>query len=180
MLLAIYIRVSTKKQEAEGYSLEAQERDGKAFAKENNLEYKVYKDVLSGAKSDRNGYQNMLKDIETDKVKAIWINDWDRMARDIIVSENLKRKVIEKGIAFYEKGNFLDFNDEGTDIATTVKGKVAETERKRIKNRLKNGANDRFDEGKKVYPRLYGWEADGYDDTGHSMMSPAFQTGFGG
>ena len=71
--VAIYIRVSTKKQVEEGYSLEAQkERLVKLCETNGYIVYKVYADEgKSGKDTNRPAFQEMMKDMKDKKFNVI-------------------------------------------------------------------------------------------------------------
>lgn len=79
----IYIRVSTEAQEAEGYSLEEQERLCKAAIESKEWEYiRTYTDGgFSGKTVDRPALQEMLKDVKSGMLDAVMIYKLDRLSR---------------------------------------------------------------------------------------------------
>ncbi len=57
----VYVRVSTDKQERDGTSLDAQLADCRRYVRQHNwILGQEYKDVLSGRRADRPGYQALL------------------------------------------------------------------------------------------------------------------------
>jgi site-specific DNA recombinase len=82
---AIYTRVSTDSQaEVEFNSCQAQEEKIKSFVKsqENFLVYKVYSDAgFSGANLERPQLQEMLRDIQENKVNIVIVYKIDRLTR---------------------------------------------------------------------------------------------------
>lgn len=79
----IYVRVSTEAQEAEGYSLEEQERLCKAAIESKEWEYtRTYCDGgFSGKTVDRPALQEMFKDVRNGLVDAVMIYKLDRLSR---------------------------------------------------------------------------------------------------
>ena len=79
----IYIRVSTEAQEAEGYSLEEQERLCKAAIESKQWKYiRTYTDGgFSGKTVDRPALQEMLKDVKSGMLDAVMIYKLDRLSR---------------------------------------------------------------------------------------------------
>lgn len=80
---AIYIRVSTVYQEREGYSIGAQKEKLTAFAKAKDYEiYKTYIDGgMSGAKIERPKLQELIEDIEDNKIDVVLVYKLDRLSR---------------------------------------------------------------------------------------------------
>jgi len=79
----IYVRVSTEAQEAEGYSLDEQERLCKAAIESKEWEYtRTYCDGgFSGKTVDRPALQEMFKDVRSGLVDAVMIYKLDRLSR---------------------------------------------------------------------------------------------------
>lgn len=79
----IYVRVSTEAQEAEGYSLEEQERLCKAAIESKQWKYiRTYCDGgFSGKTVDRPALQELLKDVKAGLVDAVMIYKLDRLSR---------------------------------------------------------------------------------------------------
>jgi DNA invertase Pin-like site-specific DNA recombinase len=78
LLIGIYCRVSTEKQE-DGYSLDLQEAEGIKYATAHGESHKVYRDVESGASAQR--LDKIKKDIEDGRIDALWIINIDRLTR---------------------------------------------------------------------------------------------------
>lgn len=97
----IYTRVSTEKQDMEGYSIEEQERLCKATIESKEMEYvKTFSDPgVSGKTMDRPGLQEMIKAIENSEVDVVVILKLDRLSRsqkdtltiieDILIANNI-------------------------------------------------------------------------------------------
>lgn len=79
----VYTRVSTTEQAVEGYSIEEQERMGKAVIESKGWNYiATYSDPgISGRTMDRPGLQAMIKAIADKEVNAVIIYKLDRLSR---------------------------------------------------------------------------------------------------
>jgi DNA invertase Pin-like site-specific DNA recombinase len=67
-----YVRVSTKEQEEEGYSIPAQRELVEKFCKDRGYKLlKVFQDVESGGKQDRKGFLSMVEYVEKRKVEGV-------------------------------------------------------------------------------------------------------------
>ena len=79
----IYIRVSTEAQEADGYSLEEQERLCKSAIESKEWEYeRTYCDGgYSGKTMERPALQELMADVSAGKVDAVLIYKLDRLSR---------------------------------------------------------------------------------------------------
>lgn len=80
---ALYVRVSTMEQAKEGYSIPAQTSKLKAFAMAKDMVVsKVYTDPgFSGAKLDRPALQEMITDIQKNKIDVVLVYKLDRLSR---------------------------------------------------------------------------------------------------
>lgn len=97
----IYTRVSTEKQDMEGYSIEEQERLCKGIIEAKEMEYvKTYSDPgISGKTMDRPALQEMIKAINNGEIDAVVILKLDRLSRsqkdtltiieDILIANNI-------------------------------------------------------------------------------------------
>lgn len=80
----IYARVSSKDQEAEGFSIPAQIKALQEYAAKNNLIAQEFTDVETAKKAGRKQFGAMLKLIETNKhIKHILVEKTDRLLRNI-------------------------------------------------------------------------------------------------
>lgn len=82
--VGIYIRVSSRQQVEEGYSLEAQERTLRQYCEIMGWEvHTKYKDEgISGKKFNRPALQQMLKDAKTGLIEKVVIVKLDRISRN--------------------------------------------------------------------------------------------------
>lgn len=79
--LGIYCRVSSQSQK-DNTSLKTQMDKGILYCKNNNYEYEVFKDVVSGSQSNRNGLTQLFTSIYTNQLDGIILYDWDRLQRE--------------------------------------------------------------------------------------------------
>lgn len=162
MKAAIYCRVSTDNQEAEGTSLDSQLKACQDKAQE--LGYEISKkytirETYSGLSLDRpklNEVRQWVRDKEVDVVIAYTL---DRLSRDpvhfIIIQEELERA----GVALIMVTEDVDSSDMGK-LITHIKGFAAKLEAEKIKERTTRGLRERAKAGK--FPsgrraRLYGY-----------------------
>ena len=96
MVVGIYCRVSSKKQE-DNESLGAQKNRGIRFCKSNGYDYKVYEEVVSGTVigNKRDAFSELESDLYNKKVDGIWLYDWDRMMREEMVGLVFRDLIIE-------------------------------------------------------------------------------------
>lgn len=125
----IYLRVSTKEQEEDGYSLEVQENTSLKYAKNNNLEIvKLWKCSESAwGKTERKVFNKMIELVKfREDIKHIIFYSPDRMTRNIKDNETIKelREKYGKVIHFCqtgekEEGKLTSSNEMFSDIRTS-------------------------------------------------------------
>lgn len=137
-----YIRVSTEEQATEGYSLDAQERQAKAYAvaREWPEVAEVYADAgVSGATRDRPALKRLLADAQAGTIGRLVVTKLDRIGRraaDILTIEE------ELDAAGVERVYIKDSIDTSTPVGRmlrTVLAAVAELERDMILERTRSG-----------------------------------------
>ena len=94
--------------------------------------YKVYiDDDVSGTTFDRDGFKEMLGDIESGKINCVITKDLSRFGRNRIESARYREDFLERGIRFIAVNDGYDNQDEvdpnnGYDVATPIKELVNE------------------------------------------------------
>lgn len=85
LTVGIYIRVSTTEQAQDGYSLTAQRERLKAFCKAQGWDsFKFYvEEGLSGRNTKRPVYQELMKDVENNRINVVLVYKLDRIMRSI-------------------------------------------------------------------------------------------------
>ena len=123
-----YARVSTS-----GQTLEAQlDMLGQAGCS------KIYRDVASGARSDRPQLQSLLKALEPGAV--VVVTRLDRLARSTIDLLTTIKQIADKGCLFKSLADpWADTTTPGGRLMLTVLGGLAEFERELIKARTTEG-----------------------------------------
>jgi len=148
----LYCRVSSKPQEEQGLSLDAQESLLRDWAKDNNfLPVKLYRVQESATKSIRKGLRNMLQFCDENEIKNVFVEKVDRLNRDNPEIEALIEKYRkEHGFKFYliKDNEILDENLGATQklvydfkriVAGWQAGNIAEESAKGTKEALKRG-----------------------------------------
>ena len=137
-MIAIYLRVSTGKQDTE-----VQKQDIDRYLSENDIaEFEIFKDVVSGSSKKRPSYDRMKKRVESGAVTKIIAYKIDRLGRRAI-------DLVDDMIFFFKCGCDIIFTSQErlclahddpfslTKIA--IFAELAEMERKHISERTKLG-----------------------------------------
>ena len=147
--LVAYLRVSTDKQAEEGLGLDVQEQKIRAWAKaEGHKIVAWHKDEgLSGSNGldTRKGLYEALAAIQGRSARGVVVYRLDRLARDLIVQEQLLAEIRRMGGEAYttsaaEAGYLADDPDDPSrKLIRQILGAVNEYERSMIALRLRNG-----------------------------------------
>lgn len=158
MVCAIYCRVSTEDQR-DNYSIKLQEERGKKFAEAQGWDAAVYKDVQSGSSIKRTAFTQLIKDIEDEKIGAVHVVEFSRLSRnDEEDAIFIRRLFIEKGVELYENGTAITFNSPEDQLFYNIRSSVAAYERRKIRQRMEAGLNEKYSKGEKVNPRIFGYD----------------------
>ncbi len=139
---ALYVRVSTSKQENEGTSLSSQEEHCRQYAAEKGYtvdEREIYSEVFTGLELwDRPRLSELRDSIRRDRIDVLIVYSTDRLARDpvhlAIIAEECDRHNVD--LAFITEP--LDTSDEG-GLIRYVKGYAAKIEHEKIRERTLRG-----------------------------------------
>ena len=91
--VVIYTRVATQEQAKSGYSLKAQDKMLKEYARVNNFEIVgEFSDIGSGFEQNRQGFNEMLQYLESsENCKTILITDLKRLSRNVNILEKMQQ-----------------------------------------------------------------------------------------
>ncbi len=150
--VAIYIRVSTKKQVEEGYSLDAQrERLEKLCETNGYIIYKVYADEgKSGKDTNRPAYQEMMKDMKAGKFAKILVLKLDRISRSVIDLELMIKEMQEYDVNFESASEKIDTSSSFGMMFVRLLAIFAQFERERIKERINDTFETMIQEGRAI------------------------------
>lgn len=133
MKVAIYTRVSTEEQDPEH-----QARALKEFSNNRNYEvFKIYKDVISGAKASRPALSEMMQDAYNKKFDAVVIWKLDRLGRSLQHLIDLLNKLVSWKIDLICQTQEIDTTTASGRLMIHLIGAFAEFERSIISERTK-------------------------------------------
>jgi DNA invertase Pin-like site-specific DNA recombinase len=180
--VAAYIRVSTDRQAEEGQGLDVQRRAIRQWAKSNGHLVTMWTadEGLSGSNGldSRAGLLEALSAVSEQSVTGIVVYRLDRLARDLVLQEQLLAEVWRVGGRVFStspsEDAYLDPNGADTDpsrkLIRQVLGAVAEYERSMIRLRMSAGRARKAERLRPESPTghayaygapPYGWRADG-------------------
>lgn len=145
MKVAIYVRISTDKQD-----LENQLKICRKHCEVKGWEiYKVYADVISGSKTSRPEFNQLLKDMRGYKFHAIIVSKLDRLARSLSHLISLIDEFNNKGVQFISVTQAIDTTSSTGKLQFQIMGAFAEFERNIISERTKEGLRGKVNVGKR-------------------------------
>lgn len=140
----VYTRVSTDKQAEKEISLIEQERMGRAAIESKGWQYiKTYKDDgFTGSNMNRPALKEMISDIESGKVNAVFIYKLDRLSRSqrdtLTIIEDIMLKNSVELISLHET---LDTSTPWGRAMIGILSSFNQLERENIKQRTSDGRN---------------------------------------
>ena len=152
---AVYARYSTDNQNEN--SIETQIALCREFAQKRGMNVvSVYKDeAKSGMKMTRNGFQNLIYEIENHSFHAVIIYDQSRLSRDLVDWFLLRKMISSHGIELFSvlKGEFGDLSDPAVFLSESVEAVFNQlhvlTTRKKTAEGMRNmAANGKFTGGR--------------------------------
>jgi site-specific DNA recombinase len=146
---AVYLRVSTEEQ-SKHWGVPAQLSSCKKYCRENKLAVAaVYTDIISGATSNRPGFQQMLIDAKQKSFSVIVVAKLDRLARDLYLQIGTVEDLRAYGVEVVSVAEPLGAGDEASNtLIRNIFGSFGQYEKDKIKGRLRGGALAKAKEGK--------------------------------
>lgn len=172
MKLTGYLRVSTGRQAEEGDGLEVQRADIERWAEaEGHVIISWHQDQQTGKAGvdKRFGLADALLDVGSRRARGIVVQRLDRIARDLILQEQLLASIWSDGGRVFSTspGEAPYLVKDGPDdpsraLIRQVLGAVSQYERSMIRLRLRAGRERKRAAGGYAYGRPpYGWRAEG-------------------
>jgi site-specific DNA recombinase len=146
----LYARVSTTEQAVEGVSIEAQLAHLNAYAVSQNWQV-TGEDVdagYTGGDDNRPGLRHLLMDAKRGEFNVIAVAKLDRFFRNLRLLLNYLHELEQLGIKFVSTGEMLDTSTPYGKFAVQIMGVIAEFERGRIGERIREGRQFRTSQGK--------------------------------
>ena len=135
MKVAIYCRVSTSEQD-----VSSQVKICKQYCINNNWSiYKIYTDVISGAKQSRPAFNEMLDDLRHFKFRGLVVTKLDRLGRSLQHLISILEELQKKKVEFIAATQNIDTSTAGGRLQMQIMGAFAEFERELIRERTREG-----------------------------------------
>lgn len=162
VLAALYIRVSTTEQSANGASLRTQEDRLRAHCKLRGWSVAgVYSDDASAKNMDRPALQKLLADMAAGKFGAVCATKLDRLTRSVKDLYGLLETFQERDVALVSTTEAIDATTATGKAMVGLIGVFAEWERDVIRGRVRDGIRGKRDRGEVYGPVPFGFRARG-------------------
>jgi site-specific DNA recombinase len=163
-MIAIYCRISGKKEDGKDTSVKTQKEEGVKFANSKGLQYRFYVDKgISGTKDeigDRPEFAEMLAAIEKGEITDVYCFDQSRLERNPKIWQFFQFIMIKNDCKFYPSGRFTDLNDPMTKMLTGIVSLTNELYASLTSKKVKLAFKARALEGKTHGMLAYGYEKD--------------------
>lgn len=161
--VAIYVRVSTTKQEEEGYSIDEQKAKLSSYCSIKDWSvYKIYTDGgFSGSNTERPALERLIKDAKERKFDTVLVYKLDRLSRSQKDTLYLIEEVfIKNDIEFLSLQENFDTSTPFGKAMIGLLAVFAQLEREQIKERMQLGKLGRAKAGKSM---MWARTSYGYD-----------------
>lgn len=149
-MIALYARVSTAEQAAEGYSIDEQADRLRTFASAFGHHAELYVDAgFSGASLDRPALRRLIADVEAGRVEKVIVYKLDRLSRSQKDTLHLIEDVfLAHGCDFVSMSENFDTSSPFGRAMIGILAVFAQLEREQIKERMSLGKQGRAKSGK--------------------------------
>ena len=157
MRVAAYARYSSENQKES--SIDDQHRNCTTFAaREGWTISRRYEDkAISGSTTERPGYQAMLKDAKARVFDILLIDDFSRLSRDSVETEQVRRKFVFWGCRLIGISDGIDTASKGHKLQAGMKGLMNEIFLDDLRDKTKRGMIGQVLKGFHGGGRTYGY-----------------------
>ena len=147
---ALYIRVSTEQQVVRGESIETQKSRLLQYAKDKDLNPKIYEDPgYSACDTNRPAFRRLIADIKAGKVASVTITKLDRMSRNLQDAIDLIYNIFEEqNVSLHALDQQLDTASPTGRLMINLLATVAQWEREMTSERVSIDMRHRAQKGK--------------------------------
>ena len=148
----IYVRVSTKGQKEEGFSIPSQKKYLKKYAKNNNLKIvKVFEEAASAKTTDRREFGKLVEFCEKNSGIAVLVEKTDRLYRNLFDKVKLDCQALDIEIHLVKENQILSRNSNSKDsFMNNIHTSVAILYSENLSEEAKKGLDEKASQG--TYP----------------------------
>lgn len=171
-VIGAYTRVSTRKQERDGYSLQVQAERGRAFARQLGADCLVFAEARSGKNLEaRTEWQRLERSVECGAINKVWIIDGDRLARKQLHSLKMLAFLEEHSVPLFVGDRQIDYDSPDDIMVFQINQAVAERNGRAIIKSTTRGIRASIDAGKHPSSFLYGYRIGTRDVGGKAIWT---------
>lgn len=163
MKVAIYIRVSTEEQVAEGYSISAQKQRLKAYciAQDWDVVGFYVDEGISAKDMNRPQLQLMLEEVKQNKIDCVLVYRLDRLTRSVLDLYQILQTLDKHNCSFKSATEVYDTTTAIGRLFITIVAGLAQWERENTGERIKMGLLEKVRQGKYAQnQRPFGYNLD--------------------
>ena len=157
MRVALYARFSSEHQKES--SIEDQNRNCETRATREGWTITArYADrAISGTTSDRPDYQRMLKDAKAKAFDILLVDDFSRLSRDSVESEQTRRRLVHYGVRLIGVTDGIDTQTKNHEMLSGIKGVMNQAFISDLKDKISRGMVGKALRGYHLGGRTYGY-----------------------
>ena len=171
-MLAVYCRISGKKNDGVDTSITTQLQLGEELADKLGLKFDTFVDEgISGTNSEvdvRPEFARMLKAIKKNEISAVYTQYQDRLERNPIIWHLFVATMLEFNCKFYPQGAFFDLENPQNRFIASVQSASNALYASLTSQRVKKSIKVRASEGRFRGQLPFGFE---YDDKNHILVN---------
>ncbi len=153
-----YGRVSTDKQETDGYGLDTQLKLIKDYAIRHEMKVdEIYQEAFTGKINEREQFELLMDDIKANKIKTLITYKLDRLGRSQLNVLNFVNLLKEYSVKLVTLEPEVDYDTQAGQIILSNLTMFAELERNMIIDRTENGRRQKFNTGCKAQGSILGY-----------------------
>jgi site-specific DNA recombinase len=165
-MLAIYCRHSKPKEEAKDTAIPTQKLYGVQLAESLFMDHAFYIDKgISGTSIEgREGMQNLVKDIKSKKISAVYAYDQSRIERDTSFWLEFCSIVVDNDVRYFENTKEIDLSDPTNVMNTTMQSAFSAYYAAQTSVKVKESIKRNAEKGKVrgILPYGYTKDEDGF------------------
>ena len=160
MKVAIYVRVSTEEQAAEGFSISAQRHKLMSYAELQEWDiFDIYTDEgWSGAKLERPELNRLREDMKQGKFDGVLVWKVDRFFRNVYYLSSMLHEMDKQKVFFKSMTESFDTSNPTGKAMLQMMAVFAEWERETIRERVINALGERARQGLHHGPLPFGYD----------------------
>jgi DNA invertase Pin-like site-specific DNA recombinase len=162
IVMAGYVRVSTREQAERRNGLEAQEASLRAEAERQGWELRVYRDEGASGKDVNPCLRDALHDLAAGRLNGLVVSKLDRLARSTIHASDIMQRARSQGWTLVMLDVQVDTSKATGSLIANVIAAIAEFERELISERTKDALGAKRARGEQLgrKPKSEAWLVD--------------------